>query len=315
MGIKNIIYCGTADFAIPPLKILIENNFNILLIITQIDQPKGRGMKLQPPPVKEFAIKNNLNYIQPENLKEPSFLEKIKQLQPELIIVSAYGKILPSELLNLPKYGCINIHASLLPKYRGAAPIQAAILNGDSSTGISIMKMNEKMDEGDIIMQEEIKLTGKETAPILSNQLSELGAILLLKAIELISKNKVQYLPQDHSKATYARKIKKEDGKIDWNYTAHYIERMIRAYQPWPSAYCYYKGKVLKIFDADCKNFINSKEYLPSQIIDIQKDNFTVLCGSNTALIIKKIQYESGKILEARNFLAGHKLNIGDYLK
>lgn len=314
MVIKNIIYCGTSEFAISPLKALLENNFNILLVITQEDQPKGRGMKLQAPPIKEFSIQNKLNFIQPNNLKESNFLEMIKNLKPELIIVAAYGKILPSELLNMPKYGCINIHGSLLPKYRGAAPIQAAILNGDKTTGISIIKMNEKMDEGDIILQQEIELIGKETTPLLSSKLSNLGAILLLKTIELISENKAIYIPQNHSKASYARKIKKEDGRINWNFPADYIERMIRAYQPWPSAYCNYKGKFLKIFEADYEKNVNDKSYFPSQVINIQKDNFTVLCGSNTALIIKKVQFESSKIMDVRNFLNGHKLNLGDSL-
>jgi methionyl-tRNA formyltransferase len=312
MLIKRVIFFGTSDFAVPSLKLLHSNSYDVVLVVTQSDQPKGRGQKLAAPPVKIFAEQANLKYIQPEVIREESFYAYLKSLEPDVIIVVSYGKILPLEILLIPPAKCINVHASLLPRYRGAAPIQWAILNGDDETGVTTMFMNEKMDEGDILLQERIKLKGNENAVELTNLLSDIGAKLLLETLEKIKEGSIIAKPQDHSIATYAPKIKKEDGLIDWQKPAIYIERMVRAFQPWPSAYSFYQGKLIKIWEAEALYCDSSAEILPATILEVNKDFITVKCGNNSCLRIKKLQLEGKNIMLTKQFLLGNKINAGE---
>lgn len=312
MVIKSIIFFGTSDFAVPSLKALYHNNYDIRLVVTQPDQAKGRGQKLSSPPVKLLAEQLGLNFIQLEIIKDEKFYAYLKSLSSDVIVVVAYGKILPQDILIIPPFKCINVHASLLPKYRGAAPIQWTIMGGDEFAGVTIMFMNERMDEGDILFQEKIRLKGTETAPELSDTLSGIGADLLVKTLKGLEKNEIVPIAQDHSAATYAPKIKKEHGLIDWNKNALFISRMVRAFQPWPSAYTSYNNKLIKIWDAEtCKD--DSLTYMSvATIVKITKDFIVVQCGENSFLKINKLQIEGKNILSTKDFLSGNKMIVGE---
>jgi len=315
MAIKKIIFFGTSDFAAASLKSLHQAGFSIELVVTQADQPKGRGQTLSSPPVKLEARSLNVKVVQPDTIKDQSFLSKIRSFNCDIIVVVAYGKILPAELLTIPPLGCINVHGSLLPRHRGAAPIQWAILHGDSETGVTTMQMNEKMDEGGIFLQEKLKLSGKETADEVSEKLSSIGADLLIKTVQLLSENKIKPIPQEQTRATYAPKIKKEDGFINWTKSADVIERMVRAFQPWPSAYCCFQQKMLKIWESESVHAAALTEFFPSQITEIAKEFILVKCGENSYLKITKLQKEGKNVTTVRNFLSGYQIKTGDSLK
>ncbi|MCP2618414.1 methionyl-tRNA formyltransferase [Candidatus Aminicenantes bacterium AC-335-A11] len=246
----KIVFMGTPEIAIPFFRKLLENGHEIRLVISQPDKPVGRGMKIIPTPVKEFALKNNIPVYQPLKIREDEkALEKIKEVNPELIVVVAYGQIIPPSIIYYPPFGAINVHFSLLPKYRGAAPVQWAILNGERKTGVTIFKLNEKMDEGDILSQREIEILPDEKASHLENRLSEIGAELLVETISLLKQGKIKPKKQDHSLATYAPRLKKENGIIDWKKDSNIIHRMVRAFDVWPSAYFFMKNKRIKIIE------------------------------------------------------------------
>lgn len=312
MVIKRVIFFGTSDFAVLSLKALYKNNYDILLVVTQSDQPKGRGQKLSSPPVKILAEQLMLNIIQPEIIKDEKFYSYLKSLSPDIIIVVAYGKILPQDILIIPPFKCINIHASLLPKYRGAAPIQWTIMNGDKYTGVTTMFMNERMDEGDILLQEKIRIKGTETAPELSDILCKIGADLLIKSLKSLEKNEIVPIAQDHSAATYAPKIKKEHGLIDWNKNALFISRMVRAFQPWPSAYTSYNDKLIKIWDAEVYKDDSLPNMPVATIAKITKDFIVAQCGENSFLKINKLQIEGKNVVSAKDFLLGSKMITGE---
>ncbi|OGF58844.1 MAG: methionyl-tRNA formyltransferase [Candidatus Fischerbacteria bacterium RBG_13_37_8] len=315
MVMNNIIFFGTSDFAVSTLKELVENKYNVVLVVTQADQPKGRGQKISAPPVKQIADYYSLPSIQPEIIRDQSFYSELKSYSSDIIIVVAYGKILPAEILAIPLHGCINVHASLLPRYRGAAPIQWALLNGEKVTGVTTMYMNEKMDEGNILLQEETGINDNETAPLLSDRLSIIGGSLLIKTLQMLRENALQSIPQNTAEATYAPKIKKENGLIDWNQTAVQIDRMVRAFQPWPSAYCFYNNKLIKIWETEPSPGDSKSEFPPSSIMKIEKDSIFVQCGNNTSLKIKKLQIEGRNIITAKSFLAGHCVSVGESLR
>lgn len=295
---------GTPDFALPSLEMLNQKH-NILSVYTQPDKPVGRKQVITPPDVKMLALKLGLNVKQPISLKNEEVILEIESLNPDLIVVAAYAKILPKKVLEIPKYGCINVHASLLPKYRGAAPIQWSVINGDLTTGVTIMQMAEGLDTGDILSQKEIPINIDDTSESMFEKLSTLGAYLLLDTIEQIQKNNTFPLKQNDSMSSYAPMIDKSLAKIDFNKTAYEVHKLICGMYSWPVAYTLYEGKRLKVFKS---RMVNSKGN-PGEILSIEP--FVIACKENSIEIIE-VQLEGGKRMEAHFFTIGHKLQIGD---
>lgn len=298
------IFMGTPEFSLPGLTSLnAAPNFEIVGIFTQPDKPFGRNQILTPPPVKEFALKHNFKIFQPQKIRLE--IETIKNLQPDLIVVIAYGKIIPPEILSIPKYTCINVHASLLPRYRGAACLNAPILNGDSETGVTIMQMGAGLDTGPILRQGIIKLTGTETLEIVHNKLSALGAELLVPTLNDFIAGKITPQIQDDSQASYIKILKKEDGKIDWTKSALEIERMVRAYNPWPGTYAISNNKIIKLISVDHK-ILKSNDHKIGESF-LTEGRLAIQCGQDS-LVILRLQLEGKKIMTSEEFLRGHKI-------
>lgn len=306
----KIIYMGTPHIAIKPLKSLLNHpDIKIPMVVCQPDKPKGRGGKIAPPPVKEFAIENNIKVYQPDTLKNnKNAIEIFREVSPDFLVVVAYGKLLPTEILSIPRFAPINIHFSLLPKYRGAAPVNWAIVNGEKYTGVTTMTISEGLDKGDILLQKSTEVD-KKTSIELSEELSEMGAELVCETISNFSNIKPQ--KQDDSKSSYAPIIKKQDGLIDWHNDAYYIERQIRGFQPWPSAYTFLNGKLMKIFSAEVID--TDRQYLAGEVIYVDKKSFIVKCGNNSLKILE-LQMEGKKRTSAERFLMGSKLETGTKL-
>lgn len=307
----KIVFFGSPVLALPSLKKLLETDHSIDLIITQPDKPSGRGKKLMPCPVKKTALDLNIPYYQPLKIRKDEIaLDKIKEIEPDLNVVVAYGQIIPSSIIYLPRYNSLNVHFSLLPKYRGASPVQKALLDGEAKTGITIFELNEKMDEGDILVQEEVNVFPDENAADLEARLAQKGADLLIKAIAQI--DKLKHRKQDHSQATYAPKIMKEDGKIDWTKNSLYIERRVRAFTPWPSAYAFLKDIRIKIH----KGIKIEKEAPPGssagEISGIKKEGIEVCCGEGSIYLIESLQPENRKRMDAYAFSLGAEIKPGD---
>lgn len=311
--LKNIktIFFGTPDFAIPTLDALIKGT-NLIAVVTQPDKKVGRKQIIFPTPIKKVAMKNNINVFQPQKIKDSKeFVDQIKHLNPDVIIVTAYGKIIPKDILDIPKYGCINIHTSLLPKYRGASPIQTAILNGEKETGITIMVMNEKMDEGDIIAQISEKIYNNDTSETLHNRLSKIGANFLIKALSDYINKKITLIPQNNKLATYTKIIKKEDGKINWQQNANNILRQINAFTPWPSAYTFIDQKRFKITKAQAFPQDTKKE---NGLIFICENKIAIAC-SKSFLLVERWQPEGKKEISTLDYLLGNKNIINKIAK
>ncbi len=307
----KIVFFGSPVLALPSLKKLLETDHSIDLIITQPDRPSGRGKKLMPCPVKKTALDLNIPYYQPLKIRKDEIaLDKIKEIEPDLNVVVAYGQIIPSSIIYLPRYNSLNVHFSLLPKYRGASPVQKALLDGEAKTGITIFELNEKMDEGDILVQEEVNVFPDENAAELEARLAQNGANLLIKAIAQI--DKLKHRKQDHSQATYAPKIRKEDGKIDWTKNSLYIERRVRAFTPWPSAYAFLKDIRIKIH----KGRKIEKEAPPGssagEISGIKKEGIEVCCGEGSIYLIESLQPENRRRMDAYAFSLGAEIKPGD---
>ena len=303
---------GTPESAAKVLQTLIGAKEEIIGVITQPDRPKGRHLKPTSPPVKELALKYDLPVYQPEKITRAT----LEPLKPDLVVVVAYGKLLPKEVLDLPKYGSLNIHASLLPRYRGAAPIQHALLDGEKETGVTIFQLDETLDTGDIIAQEKVKIEEKDTVPTLADKLFKLGAELLLKVIaDLKAGQKLSKIKQDPSQATYAPSLKKEDGVINWQKGASEILNQIRALNPWPGAFTHFKGKLLKIWEAEIEPATLAKHRGPGYIVELIKGNGFVVETGKGHLMVKEVQLEAGKRMPADDFVRGHGLKIGDLLE
>jgi methionyl-tRNA formyltransferase len=308
----KIVFAGTPEFAVPTLKALIgDADFDVVAVITQEDKPVGRKQIMTPPPVKVVAEENKIKIFQPAKIK--FIQDEIAALKPDFLIVVAYGKLLPQAVLDIPKYGCVNIHASLLPRFRGAAVIQAPILAGDGQTGVTIMKMDAGLDTGPIIAQMKVNILPNETAETLHDELAKLGAMMLPETLKSFAAGKMELKKQDENFVTYARELKKEDGKIDWNKSAVEIERMVRAYYPWPGTHAQLKIKNEKLKIIAVENSVLPINKFKIGEIFLSDYKLAVQTGDG-ALVIKKLQLEGGKPMSAEEFLRGHADFIGAIL-
>ena len=331
----RIVFFGSDEFAATHLEQLLKSNHKIIGCVTQPDRAQGRGMKLVLSPIKVLAAQHNIDYFQPEILKEASVAQRLKAMNADIFVVVAYGQILTQQMLNIPKLFCVNVHGSLLPKYRGAAPINWAILNGDTQTGVSVQKIALALDAGDIIAQSKMNIAPDMTADVLRTQMAQVGAKLLVETLDNIEKGKYKLTPQDPAAVTVAPKLTKDMGKIDWTKSAQQIYNQIRGLKPWPGTYTQHNGKMIKIIDAELRHCEEAKptkqskedcfppllklrrtraslamtKEKPGKIIDAGKQGFTVACGQG-ALLITQVQPEAGKIMPAASFIAGHKLDF-----
>lgn len=297
---------GTPDFAVPILQELINSKYKVVLVVTQPDRPVGRKRELTPPPIKKAAVKEGIPVFQPESITKE--YEKILSYEPDIIVTAAYGQILPKSLLQQPKYGCINVHASLLPKLRGGAPIHYAILQGEEKTGITIMYMVEKLDAGDILTQKSIPIDEMDDVGTLHDKLSELGANLLMETLPKLFDNQIQPIKQDETKVTYAPNITRELEKLDWTKSAKQVYNHIRGLRPWPVAYTVYEEKNMKIWSAQ----LLTKQYpgSPGEIIEVGEDYFTVVCGDGRGVKITEIQPAGSRKMLVEQYLRGSKDRI-----
>lgn len=313
MRIKmRIVFMGTPDFSVPALKALVEAGHEVAAVVTQPDRPRGRGKELQMTPVKVQALAYGIPVYQPEKVKDPAFVEILRNLQPEVIVVIAFGQILSRDILDLPPYGCINIHASLLPKYRGAAPIQWAVIDGEKETGVTTMMMDVGLDTGDMLEKTIIPLDPKETGGSLFDKLSQAGGPLILSTLEKLKAGTAVRTPQTDEDSTYAKMLTKSLGQIDWSMEAAAIERLIRGLNPWPSAYTFVHGKTLKIWDADVLKE-SSDGAAPGQIIRTDPHSLIVAAGE-ALLSIRELQLEGKKRMDVETFLRGYTIEKGEIL-
>ncbi len=310
----RIIFMGTPDFASYQLECIINAGYNVEAVLTQPDKAKGRSGKLTFSPVKEVAVSNDIKVIQPEKLRGSDAIDEIKAINPDVIVVAAYGQILPKEVLDTPQYGCINIHASLLPKYRGASPIQASIIDGEEVTGVTTMYMGEGLDTGDIIEQLEVKIEADDTGGSLFDKLAKAGGELIISTLKKLEDGTATRTPQDESLSSYAHMITKEQGHIDWTKDAYSIERLIRGFNPWPSAYTELDGKNLKLYKAevidDIAPYEGASEVNVGEIAFVDKKSFIVKTGSGYLKVLE-LQLAGKKRMECDAFLRGHKLETG----
>lgn len=285
----KIIFIGTSSFAVPALENLVKNRYSILAVVTSPDKPAGRKQELTPPPVKQIALKYKLSILQPEKISEIS--QKISELKPDLIVLAAYGQIIPKGILNIPPRGCLNLHPSLLPKYRGPSPIQTAILNGDRITGLTIIKMDEKIDHGPIIAQTKVKISPDENGQTLEKKLAQTGAELLTKILPDYLKGKIEPKPQNEKRVSYTEILSRQDGRIDWNQTAQEIERKIRALYPWPGTWTYLNKKRVKIVKAKA----------------VKKENQATIKTKNGYLLLEIVQPEGKKPMTGEEYFRGRR--------
>jgi methionyl-tRNA formyltransferase len=306
----NLVFCGTPRFAVPTLEKLVETGFAIRLVVTRPDKPKGRGMELAPSPVKHRALELGLPIRQPDKIKDNEELRgQLAALKPDAVIVVGYGRIIPQWMIDLPLLGNLNLHASLLPQYRGAAPIQWAIARGESVTGVTTMRIDAGLDTGDILLQKEIAILPEDTAETLAPRMAVLGADLMVESLRGLQAGKIHPRPQDHARATLAPILKKEDGRIDFHLSAQEILDRLRGFQPWPGAYTSFRGKNLHVWRAQ-----PSQRNVPEGEIAADADHLVVGCGSGTALELLEVQMEGKKRLPAADFIRGQRPHAGEML-
>jgi methionyl-tRNA formyltransferase len=313
----KIVFIGTADFGAPALRALVESkDHTVMGVVTQPDKPAGRQQKLAPCPIKECALKLHLTVYQPEDVNRDTVIQQIRYLAPDVIVTAAYGQILSRNVLRLPQYGCLNLHASLLPKYRGASPIQAAILNREKYSGVTVMWMDEGIDTGDILLAEKVTLQADETAESLHVKLMQVAPKALLKALSLIKGGKAPRLKQDAEQATYVKKLTKENGKIDWKKSNEEIEAHIRAMTPWPSAYAWVPDatdqKMLKIFSTILSRRAKGR---PGEVVRVDKHGILVASGQTGGVLLREVQLEGKKRMHAAEFARGFNLSPGTILE
>lgn len=302
---------GTPSFGVPILRAIHMSNQDLIGVVTQPDRPRGRGRKLGISPIKELAMGFGISVLQPQTTKDEAFILEVKRMSPDLIVVAAYGRILTRDLLGVPPLGCINVHASLLPKYRGAAPIQWSIINGERKTGITIMRMDEGMDTGDILLTQEVEIEDEDTAQSLHDRLAQVGASLIIKAMDQLDRGTLRAIPQDHDKASYAPPVKKEDGLIDWSRSARDVSNRIRGFNPWPGAFTFLQGFRLKIFRGE---IIDKKVGgAPGEVVQSEPEGVRVTTGKGVFLI-KEVQLEGRKRMPIDEFLMGNEIPPGTQL-
>jgi methionyl-tRNA formyltransferase len=310
--LPNLVFCGTPKFAVPTLQKLVDAGFPVRLVLTQPDRPRGRGLQLAPSPVKECAVRMEIPVLQPDKIKNNQELRaKLESLRPEAIIVVGYGRIIPQWMIDLPPLGNLNLHASLLPKYRGAAPIQWAIANGETATGVTTMRIDAGLDTGDILLQTQMPIAITDTSESLASRLADLGAELMVETLIGLRSGTVQPRRQDDSQATVAPILKKEDGLINFGRTAEEIYDRLRGFQPWPGAYASFRGKQLQIRNA--KPGEPERKLSPGELL-LEQNRLTVGCGSGTALQLLEVQPEGKKRISALDFANGYRLVAGDRL-
>lgn len=305
----RIVFMGTPEFAVPSLEVLVRNRYPVVAVVTQPDRPRGRGKQTASPPVKAFAETQGLALLQPERVRDPAFLETFRDLAPDLVAVAAFGQILPGGMLDLPTLGCINVHPSLLPKYRGAAPLNWTLIRGETRTGVTIMRMDEGMDSGDILLQEETPVGPGETFGELHDRLARMGAELLLKTVRTIEDGTVRRTPQDHGLATFAPRLKKEDGLIDWSRSAEDIVRLVRGLSPSPCAYTLLQGKTLRIFSAAGREAPVDLD--PGTTGAATGEGLPVAAGDGI-VFLRDVQMEGRKRMPVADFLRGFRLQPGE---
>ena len=311
----KIVFMGTPHFALPSLRRLLDDGHQILLLVTRPDRPKGRGQKVSPPPTKELALSQGIPVEQPTDLGSPDFYDRLKSLRPEVIVVVAYGKILPQELLDLPPYGGINLHASLLPKYRGASPVNWAIINGEQETGVTTIKMNAEMDAGDILLARRVSIGPMETAEELEEGLSLVGAELLSETLARLQEGKLTPHPQDPSQVTFAPRLKKEDGRIDWRKGTTQVFNAIRGLVPWPGAYSTFRGKKVIFWRGELFDVPAGKKLpvgVPGEIIFLDKRRIVVQCGERAHLLVTELQPGSRRRMGTVDFVNGYRVKPGE---
>ena len=296
----RIVFMGTPDFSVPALKAIVEAGHEVTAVVTQPDKPKGRGGAMSMSPVKEAALKHNLTVLQPQRAREEAFIEELRGYEADVIVVVAFGQLLPAEIIHMPKYGCINVHASLLPKYRGAAPIQWAVIDGEKVSGVTTMQMNEGLDTGDMILKTEIPLDPKETGGSLHDKLAEAGAKLCVETLKCLEDKTATWEPQGESTTAYAKMLDKNLGNINWNDPAVQIERLIRGLNPWPSAYTHWNDKVIKLWQADVVEDNTDQE--AGTIVKVEKDSFYVQTGEGL-LKIEELQLQGKNVWMQAHFL------------
>jgi len=310
----KILFMGTPEFAIPSLEILISNGYPVLGVVTQPDSPKGRGKKYVPPPVKVVAEQYNLKIFQPESVRDKEFLDTFVKISPDMVVLTAFGQILPREIIEFPPMGCLNVHPSLLPKYRGAAPINWALINGEEKTGVTIMLMNEGVDSGDIILQEETDIDPAETFDDLHNRLSQIGADLLLNAVKGVTRGTVTRTPQDSSLATFAPRLTRETGHINWENSVKDIINLIRGLSSSPGAYSFLREKKLKIFFAVSGKMKTSGEKEPGKLGKLMESGLQVT-AKDGHVYIQEVQLEGRKRMFIDDFLRGYQIFSDDVLE
>jgi methionyl-tRNA formyltransferase len=307
----KIIYMGTPQFAIPPLEAILAAGHEVLAVVTQADKPKGRDQKLAGSPVKEAAIQQGIAVLQPPRIKAAEAIAEMRAYHADIYVVAAYGQLLSEEILAIPPLGCLNIHASLLPRFRGAAPIERAIIAGERETGITIMQMDKGLDTGDILLAANIPIADQDTGGTLREKLSILGASLVTEALTKIENGSIIKTKQDDAAATYAPPLKREEGRLDWGMSATALERRVRGFNPWPGTYTRYQSKTLKVWSADCEEWPGAKKQKPGTIIDIKKDRLVVACGED-GLALKELQLEGKKRMAVKDFLLGKRFTVGE---
>ncbi len=305
----KIVFMGTPDFAAGALEALIKTGHEITAVVTQPDKPKGRSKELQFSPVKECALKYNIPVMQPKRIKTPEAIAELKLYEADVFVVAAFGQILSQEILDMPPYGSLNIHASLLPKYRGASPIQSVILDGEQETGITIMQMDAGIDTGDILYTVSVGIEAKDTFETLHDKLMVLGGEAIVEALALLEEGALVPQKQDHSQSSHVKMITKEMGNVDFTKTATEVDRLVRGLNPWPSAYTFYKGKQMKIWDVDVLE--ENTDAVPGEVTEVTKNTIKVACGLGT-VAINELQLEGKKRMSAHDFLLGVKVQPGE---
>lgn len=307
----KIVFMGTPEFAVGALEAIIEAGHEVVCAVTQPDKPKGRGKAIQFPPVKECALAHGIPVFQPVKIKTPEAVEQLAAYEADLFVVAAFGQILSSEILHMPKYGCINIHASLLPKYRGAAPIQWAVINGERESGVTIMQMNEGLDTGDMLTKAVVPITADDTGDSLHDKLMKAGAELVVKTLPMIERGEIDPQPQNDEDSCYAKMLQKSLGRIDWTKSAEELERLVRGLNSWPGCYTAFRGKNLKVWEAEAVSEKTETETASGTVALVTKETIGVSTG-NGILLLKSVQPEGKKRMQVKDYLLGYPVKTGE---